>query len=266
MANKICPVMSGGPVGGGPNGTRNVELYPNWEALRIPDSTGTYRDESGDIISSEEYAAEVEINGKTFQYLSPNILYVECIKEYCQFWDETSEQCVYVRQDIKLLNVQNAIVSLESTVQDLNASIDEIKVDAEATKNSLVTIYNLDLHQHDAHMHGSAHSVSNTGNSTGGGTGGGTTIKGGSKITGVPMMLPPTVLMLEYMNMLDLDDNGLIYGHDFKIRADDPDKPMMLKTIEMAPDWIEPPADNNILYSEYLTYVEWDMDTTSGEE
>jgi len=49
------------------------------------------------------------------------------------------------------------------------------------------------------------------------------------------------VLVTEYMANEERDGNLKIYGYDFKIRKDDPEKPKMLKGFETAPDWVEPP-------------------------
>ena len=48
-----------------------------------------------------------------------------------------------------------------------------------------------------------------------------------------------TILLQEYQGNQDLDENGYIYGKDFKIDDNDPDIPKMLKTVQAQPDFPE---------------------------
>jgi len=48
------------------------------------------------------------------------------------------------------------------------------------------------------------------------------------------------ILMSEYQANEDMDNNSKVYGFDFKINIDDPEKPPMLKGMEDHPDFVEP--------------------------
>ena len=62
------------------------------------------------------------------------------------------------------------------------------------------------------------------------------------------------VLLAEFLSSQDLDKNGLVYGKDFMIDNDDPNKPLMLKAIENTPEWRDP--ESKVMWEEILIYVE----------
>lgn len=66
---------------------------------------------------------------------------------------------------------------------------------------------------------------------------------------------PPkaTTLINEFVGNEDVDNNGEIYGYDFKISDSDTEKPNILKAIENNPDWSDP--TNEITWSQYLEWL-----------
>jgi len=101
------------------------------------------------------------------------------------------------------------------------------KASAEGTGSSLLRELN---HMHGAHWHPSAHDCAEIPIGCG-------TSNLGFATFGTPFA---TVLVAEYMGGQDLDDNGFVYGKEFMI-ADGYDKPLMLKPIEVTPEWEDPP-------------------------
>jgi hypothetical protein len=61
-----------------------------------------------------------------------------------------------------------------------------------------------------------------------------------------------TVLITEYIGNQDLDKNGFIYGKDFIIKNNE-NKPKILETLELAPDWINPEIE--IEWNELLNWA-----------
>ncbi len=78
----------------------------------------------------------------------------------------------------------------------------------------------------------------------------------------VPNIQPALFLLQEWSCCVDTDNDGKIYGKDFKISNKDHSKPMILKNIELSPHWKSPTGpDSKISYQEYLTQkVKWGGD------
>jgi|SRR6056297_3027795 len=71
---------------------------------------------------------------------------------------------------------------------------------------------------------------------------------------------PSTLLMMEFQGNQDIDNNGKIYGKDFKI-TDSSEKPSTLQSIENSPYWEEPYV--SIPWSEYLDWFENPIDVSN---
>lgn len=99
----------------------------------------------------------------------------------------------------------------------------------------------LDTHIHTAHNHSKPHFASDL------------TEQLGAK--SAMAYQPATLLMQEWSTNSDLDNNGKIYGVDFKISGRDPNKPMILKGIEQSSDWKNPRT--SIMYEAYLEEINW---------
>lgn len=69
----------------------------------------------------------------------------------------------------------------------------------------------------------------------------------------IPRIRTPyaSVLMSEYFNSEDLDNNGKKYGRDFII-ADSEDKPSQLKALEKYPDFVRPSVE--VAWSDMLAW------------
>lgn len=99
----------------------------------------------------------------------------------------------------------------------------------------------LDSHVHNTHNHPKPHFASDLAEQL------------GAK-SAMPHQ-PATILMQEWSTNCDLDNNGKVYGVDFKISGRDPNKPMILKGIEQSSDWKNPRT--SILYADYLEEIKW---------
>lgn len=64
------------------------------------------------------------------------------------------------------------------------------------------------------------------------------------------------ILIMEFMNNQDLDDNGMIYGYDFRISGDFPDKPKVLVSTDSDPDFLSLDTSITMTWDEYLNYGE----------
>ena len=112
------------------------------------------------------------------------------------------------------------------------------KSSAEGTGSSILREIN---HVHGAHLHCKTHTCETIPTTCGKPMHCG----GGSKGS------PAAILMGEFMDNVDGDGNGKIYGHDFII-SDDGDKPTTLVSIEGSADWVTPPLV--ITWSAYLAW------------
>ena len=164
---------------------------------------------------------------------------VICIEDECEIWDLTNERCGTKVSDTIINrnnNEQDNLISMlekvlgKSSERDQNNSllvylqdiigIHQNKQDA-SNGETLLTLAN---HEHDSHSHMYPHFCHNIPSNCGWGTAG----------AGFA-----TVLIGEFHSNEDLDNNGKIYGKDFKI-LDDPQKPPILKSLEYTPYWVEP--------------------------
>ena len=113
---------------------------------------------------------------------------------------------------------------------------------SDTTLQSMLTVMqdmlSLQKHMHDNH----SHPVSHYGDES---------IDEQTSDTKIANIVPnkAATLVGEFHGNEDLDNNGLIYGKDFKI-LDDSEKPHILKNIENNSYWVEP--DRVIKWSDYL--------------
>jgi len=121
------------------------------------------------------------------------------------------------------------------------------KTSAERTGISLLRELN---HMHGAHWHPSPHECHQIPVGCGHSNPGFATF-------GTPYA---TVLIAEYMSNQDLDDNDFIYGKEFMI-ADGYEKPLMLKPIEVTPEWEDPP-----IVIEWQPLLEWSLSRYPKDE
>jgi hypothetical protein len=71
------------------------------------------------------------------------------------------------------------------------------------------------------------------------------------------------VLITEYIEDLDLDNNEKIYGKDFMIE-DNENKPKIFEVIEDLPNWVDPiiTQDNPIVKVDWLELLAWALDNS----
>lgn len=106
-----------------------------------------------------------------------------------------------------------AITALSESVKNLEQYMKNIYEHTKTTRDCIV-------HIHDSHLHSSPHLCEDMFDTP-----------PGSPWLNVPPSLPERLIM-EYNNNMDYDFNGLIFGHDFMISKDDPQKPPYLAQME----------------------------------
>jgi len=104
------------------------------------------------------------------------------------------------------------LAAVEAILTKISKTLDDIKIILDDT-------YEVSLHVHDAHWHAIMHESAVLSGEAGG------------------MFVPPPVdeisfLLSELNNKLDKDENGMVFGLDFLIDADDPMCPTPLRNIE----------------------------------
>ncbi len=142
--------------------------------------------------------------------------FVECIEVLCQIWDTEHDQC-------------GMLVS-----EHVGHKPDE----------SRGTILEVMEHIHNRHLHQTAHDCA---------TDAYTEASPGSECgADIDDKQPPPAalaLVTEFVSNEDRDNNGQVYGVDFKIDSADPAKPTMLKSLEESPDFT---ATVSIYWATYL--------------
>jgi len=167
----------------------------------------------------------------------------------CQVWDSTNERCgAKVSDTIKNdgINENNTLITMLENVLGKQSEKDEgnslLKylqdiIGKHEEKNEASngkTLLTLENHKHESHSHPTPHECSEIP------VGCGRTSTGSSR---------STILIGEFHGNEDLDNNGLVYGRDFKIE-DDSEKPPVLRSIENSQDWIEPTT--TMTWSDYM--------------
>jgi len=186
--------------------------------------------------------------------------YHDCIGSQCQIWDDVNNRCgAQVSDTIQnkntnnlplidsllgnpdnrnhdsLINYLQNIIGIDSE-RDNNASIIKYLQNVMGKEDEKDTIDGVDgssllrniNHVHSSHWHPHYHTCEEI------------PTKGGYPSGHNNFSTPyATVLITEYMSSQDLDGNGFIYGKDFMI-SDSIDKPIMIKSVEMSPEWEDP--------------------------
>lgn len=147
----------------------------------------------------------------------------------CELWDSVNNRCGTKVSDTIRNNTENETPTLITLLENVLGKVSER--DASNTVSTLVEVLN---HIHSSHYHVYVHECESVPSECGQGS-----------------LVPPlsNILISEYNGKEDLDNNGLIYGVDFKIN-DDGDKPNVLKSIENSTYWIEP--SSTMSWSEYV--------------
>ncbi len=210
-------------------------------------------------------------------YLPFYMMYPDCIEEQCQIWDSVNGRCGNkVSDTIKEPSNENnnlltmleevigkkvnrdagkSIVSYLNSIFGIEGEKDGSlltylqnivgdsyeKSTAEGTGSSLLRELN---HMHSAHWHPEEHKCEEI------------PVLCGTSVSGLGGFGTPyaTVLIAEYMGRQDLDANDFIYGFHFMIE-DSETKPLMLKAIEAAPEWIDP-----VIKISWESILEWSID------
>ena len=149
----------------------------------------------------------------------------DCILENCQVWDTTNLRCGTL--------VSNTIINDQldenhSMIQMMETIIGKFSEKMAAANNK--SILEFISHVHDSHRHPFNHPCDELPSDCGGVVGGGNPIS-------EPSFAP--TLVTEFISNQDLDNNGKIYGHYFKI-TNSLDKPDVLTAIEKHANWVEP--------------------------
>lgn len=163
----------------------------------------------------------------------------------------------------------NAITSTES-VSSINDKLDQILLQLQSMETTesikleeiisiLSEVEKLSSHVHNLHYHAMSHLASITDQTTQSlidindddieET---VSVKGPKFI---PSFQPSVYLLQEFSTGSDTDGNDLIYGKDFMISNQDPEKPSILKSLEQSPYWKTPAVKIN--YSDYLESIYW---------
>lgn len=80
-------------------------------------------------------------------------------------------------------------------------------------------------------------------------------------IASVNTMPLASKLINEFLFNEDMDGNTKVYGYDFMISNSDPDKPIVLKSIESHADWLDPTCQ--ITWDMYKEWLIYGSDTSS---
>ena len=172
------------------------------------------------------------------------MLYHDCIEEKCQLWDNINKRCGAKVSDTVRSEPDNEIPTLITMLETVLGKLSE-KGEA-ATGESILVHVN---HEHDSHKHAFRHLCQEIPTHCGKSVGGAST-----------SVSPSTTLMMEFQGNQDIDDNGLIYGRDFKI-SESLEKPSILRSIENSPYWMEP--NLSISWSSYLAWFENPIDVSN---
>lgn len=118
---------------------------------------------------------------------------------------------------VKLLSPLQGVMHATNTMSETLLRIESICTEI---RDVMVNVLDLQEHLHDSHWHGITHFAEE-----------------GVNVENGHIFIPPiqdesSILIIEYQNKIDKDANGLIYGYDFIIDDDDPQKPMSLKMLE----------------------------------
>lgn len=163
---------------------------------------------------------------------------VSCLGASCQIWDATNSRCGMLVTDTIMDSPTNETDTLITLLEGVMGKISELD-----SSNSLTTYFqNVIGTSAEAAVVIPSHpdGCTECGNPA-------NLVNSGKHINTDHYdemgASPPyaAILITEYMANEERDGNAKIYGYDFKIRADDDDKPKMLKGIETSPDWTEPP-------------------------
>lgn len=154
---------------------------------------------------------------------------VECLGPECELWDSINARCGTKVSDTIRNNNDNETNTLITLLEKVLGTVSE--KDEAPTGESLLTISN---HTHDSHYHPTIHECSEIPADCGRAT-----AFGGDA----------TTLIGEFYTNQDLDNNGKIYGKDFKIQ-ENAEKPPALRGLEGSPDWVEPSTHMN--WGDYL--------------
>jgi len=183
-----------------------------------------------------EGTSQFEVTQWTYSY--GTLVQVECITTDCQIWDASNGQCgMRVSDSIKspsnetsvLINLFEGVLGKLSERDDSNSMVTWIKevigeiADIDNIPSHIKGTCNycnqpakvIDMIQHVNQDHWDIGSGAS--------------------------MPYAAILMSEYQANEDMDSNSKVYGFDFKINIDDPEKPPMLMGMEDHPRFVEPP-------------------------
>ena len=118
---------------------------------------------------------------------------------------------------IKLLS---PIEGIRVMTTNINSTLGRIETICTSLRDLMDNMLDMQEHIHDAHWHGSTHYAEQ-----------GVNVEPG-KIFIPPKVDESSILNGEYQNKADKDGNGLIYGYDFVISNDDPEKPLPLRGVD----------------------------------
>ena len=134
----------------------------------------------------------------------------------------------------------------QAYLDNVNNSMVENQLDtlidwAETIDSDMTSTHDTIKHIHQLHLHTKSHFASDQPNEMGPKT--------------LLNIQPPIILLQELTTKTDADGNGLVYGVDFIISKNDPNKPPILINVEQT----YTPSRNitTMMYADYLTSIKW---------
>ncbi len=141
----------------------------------------------------------------------------------------------------KLISPVNGIYSTTNEILDVLLRIEQICIEIRDYTYQMLELHE---HVHYSHWHGRTHYADE-----------------GVHVQDGTVFIPPfqdeaSILIAEYQNHIDRDDNGLIYGYDFVISDNDPHKPMSLRSLDFIMENNgDPIPSSKMSWSSYISYI-----------
>lgn len=216
MSRMIYPSLSDGSIG-----TTKNSFYTDIDDSKV---ISIYKIKDG--------PPDIELPGDTITDHSIKVGYFSCLESNCQLWDPVNNRCgtqvsdtLVNRNSNESTNILTMLEGVVGKIAELDNSNTLIKylIDIVGKNEELLTddqsILKIIKHNHDSHHHSRKHEAPKMPVLKGGpiGSAGGSTI--------------PTTLLQEIMSNEDCDFNDKVFLKDFAINPNDPELPMMIKSI-----------------------------------
>ena len=116
--------------------------------------------------------------------------------------------------------LSNSVINIRENTSQIITALGRVEAVCISIRDTMENMLQAQEHIHYSHWHGKTHYAED-----------------GVNVEDGMIFIPDTpdessILVGEYQNRIDKDENGLIYGIDFIITNEDPEKPMSLRSVD----------------------------------